>query len=88
MTKEEKKLIQAYKDYINFLTEAYDQVFQIAKIHGYCCSKESVEKGEMMRMRIAIREMELEVSSDSESEKKMTFNCKIIDFFVIFKLNN
>lgn len=61
------KLIQAYKDYINFLTEAYDEVFQIATIHGYCCSKESVEKGEMMRS--AIRELELEVSSDSESEK-------------------
>lgn len=67
MTKEEKKLIQAYKDYINLLTEEYDIVFQIAQIHGYCCSKESIEKGEMMRR--AIRELELEVSSDSESEK-------------------
>lgn len=62
------KLIQAYKDYINVLTEAYDEVFHIATIHGYCCSKESIEKGEMMRS--AIRELELEVSSDSESEKK------------------
>lgn len=67
MTKEEKKLIQAYKDYINSLTEEYDEVFQIAAIHGYHCSKESIEKGEMMRS--AIRELELEVSSVSEFEK-------------------
>ena len=34
MTAKEKELVKAYKDYIYFLSKAYDEAFNIANIHG------------------------------------------------------
>ena len=34
MTAKELDLIKAYKEYINILGEEYDEVFNIANIHG------------------------------------------------------
>lgn len=58
MTTKEMKLIKAYKKYIYFLGDAYDDVFSFASIHGYKCSEENIKLGEQMRN--AIKELEKE----------------------------
>ena len=64
MTSEEKKLIKAYKKYIHFLSEAYDEVFLIANAHGYNCSDAEVAFGQQLRN--AIQDLETECSVPDE----------------------
>ena len=58
MTAKEKELVKAYKDYIYFLSKAYDEAFNIANIHGYNCSEQEIEFGQQKRN--AIKELEEE----------------------------
>ncbi len=58
MTAKELELIKAYKEYINFLGKAYDNVLVLAFVHGYRCSEQDIEFGEQMRN--AIKELEEE----------------------------
>lgn len=58
MTAKELELIKAYKEYIHFLSKAYDVAFNIANIHGYNCSESEIEFGQQMRN--AIKELEKE----------------------------
>lgn len=58
MTTKELKLMMAYKKYIYFLGNAYDDVFQFAHVHGYSCCESDIELGQQMRN--AIQELEIE----------------------------
>lgn len=58
MTTKEKELLKAYKKYIYFLGNAYDNVFSFANIRGYKCSEKDFEMGE--KLRNAIKELEEE----------------------------
>lgn len=60
MTAKEKELVKAYKDYIYFLSKAYDEAFNIANIHGYNCSEQEIEFGQKLRNRITELESDLE----------------------------
>lgn len=44
-----KELINAYEEYIDFLSEDYKNIFMIAHTHGFKCSKETIEKGRELR---------------------------------------
>jgi hypothetical protein len=52
MTETENKLMQAYKKYIDFLTDSYREVFDITHEHGYTCSQDKFELGESLRADI------------------------------------
>lgn len=52
MTTKEKELVKAYKKYINFLTNSYIEVFDIARVHNYVCSDEDFELGQQLRDNI------------------------------------
>ena len=54
MSPKEKELVKLYKKYINFLSNAYGDVFT----HGYKCSDEEFEMGE--NLKNAIKELEEE----------------------------
>lgn len=58
MTAKELELIKAYKEYINILGEEYDEVFNIANIHGYNCEDHKINLGQQMRN--AIKKLEEE----------------------------
>ena len=58
LTAKELELIKAYKEYINFLGEEYDEVFNIANIHGYNCEEYKINLGQQMRN--AIKKLEEE----------------------------
>ena len=58
MTAKELDLIKAYKEYINFLGEEYDEVLNIANIHGYNCEEYKIKLGQQMRN--AIKKLEEE----------------------------
>ena len=58
MTAKEFELIKAYKEYIHFLSKAYDDVLVLAWVHGYRCSEQEIEFGQQMRN--AIKELEEE----------------------------
>ena len=64
MTSEEKKLIKAYKKYIHFLSEAYDEAFLIANAHGYNCGEAEVAFGQQLRN--AIQDLENECGVPDE----------------------
>ncbi len=64
MATKELKLIKAYKKYITFLGDAYDDVFSFAHIHGYKCSEENIKLGEQMRNTIKKLEEECGVPTD------------------------
>lgn len=46
------ELIKAQKEYIEFLTDMYNEVFGQAALHGYQCKSEYVLKGFVMRKKI------------------------------------
>ena len=58
MTTKEMELVKAYKKYIDFLGNAYENVFAIASVHNYSCSEEDIKLGQQMRN--AIKELENE----------------------------
>ena len=58
MTTKELELIKAYKEYIHFLSKAYDVAFNIANIHGYNCEEYKINLGQQMRN--AIKKLEEE----------------------------
>lgn len=58
MTETENRLVKAYKKYIEFLTDSYSEVFDIATIHGYRCSEEDIKLGETLRNNIYNLEQE------------------------------
>ena len=58
MTAKELELIKAYKEYINFLDKAYNDVLVLAWVHGYRCSEQKIEFGQQMRN--TIKELEAE----------------------------
>ena len=64
MSSTEKKLIKAYKKYIHFLSEAYDEAFLIANAHGYNCSEADVVFGQQLRNDIQDLENECGVSDE------------------------
>ena len=49
MKTKQKELVKLYKKYIDFLSNAYADVFTIAHTHGYQCSDEDFEMGEKLR---------------------------------------
>lgn len=49
MTAKEMKLVKAYKKYIDFLGNAYENVFAIASVHNYSCSEEDIKLGQKLR---------------------------------------
>lgn len=67
MTTNETKLIKAYKEYIDFLTKEYAEVFMIANAHGYHCSDESTMRGHQLRDEIH----KLEAESITETGKQL-----------------
>lgn len=64
MSSTEKKLIKAYKKYIHFLSEAYDESFLIANAHGYNCSEADVAFGQQLRNDIQDLENECGVPDE------------------------
>ena len=70
MTTKEKELIKAYRKYINFLGDAYDNVFSFANIHGYKCSEEDIKLGQQMRNTI----------EELENECGVLYNDVLIDY--------
>jgi hypothetical protein len=72
MTETENKLMQAYKKYIDFLTDSYREVFCIAKAHGYTCSQDDYELGESLRANIK----KLEAESISNKGKSLMQNLR------------
>lgn len=64
MTAKEKELVKAYKKYIHFLGEAYNEVFSIANAHGYNCCESDIKLGEDLRN--AIQELEEECGMPNE----------------------
>lgn len=64
MTNEEKKLIKAYKKYIHFLSEAYDEAFLLANAHGYNCSEAEVAFGQQLRNEIQDLEIECNIPDE------------------------
>ena len=52
MTSKELELTKAYKEYIEFLTDSYGEVFEIAHAHGYNCSQEDIDLGKLLRAKI------------------------------------
>jgi hypothetical protein len=64
MSSTEKKLIKAYKKYIHFLSEAYDEAFLIANAHGYNCSEAEVAFGQQLRNDIQDLENECGVPDE------------------------
>ena len=64
MSSTEKKLIKAYKKYIHFLSEAYDEAFLIANAHGYNCSEAEVAFGQQLRNDIQDLENECGVHDE------------------------
>lgn len=65
MTAKEKELVMAYKKYIYFLGNAYDDMFQFAHTHGYSCRESDIELGQQMRN--AIQELENECGLPDEN---------------------
>ena len=63
MTAKELELIIAYQEYIHFLSKAYDEVFNIANIHGYNCSEQEIEFGRQKRDNIKELEEECGVNN-------------------------
>lgn len=49
MTAKEMELVKAYKKYIDFLGNAYENVFAIASVHNYSCSEEDIKLGQELR---------------------------------------
>lgn len=73
MNEIEHKLIKAYKEYIDFLTKEYVEVFMIADAHGYHSSDESVLLGQQLRDKIR----KLEAESITDTGEKLTQNLRI-----------
>ena len=65
MTAKEKELLIAYKKYIKFLGDAYDDVFEFAHSYGYSCRNSDIELGQQMRN--AIQELENECGLPDEN---------------------
>lgn len=63
MNEAESKLIKAYKEYIDFLTKEYVEVFMIADAHGYHSRDESVLLGQQLRDNI--QKLEAEIIMDT-----------------------
>lgn len=61
-----QKALEAQKEYVEFLEEACKGAEAIAAIHGMTVSKETFEKGEQLRAKIAARTPE-----PSNSHQKM-----------------
>lgn len=72
MTETENKLIEAYKKYIEFLTDSYSEVFGIAHTHGYTCSQDNYELGELLRANI----IKLEAECISNKGKSLMQNLR------------
>lgn len=64
MTTKEKELVKSYKKYIDFLSNAYADMFSIAHTHGYQCSEKDFEMGEKLRNAIKKLEEECGVPAD------------------------
>ena len=58
MTAKELELIKAYKEYIHFLSKAYEEAFTLAWVHGYRCTEQEIAFGQQLRN--AIKELEEE----------------------------
>ena len=70
MTAKELELIEAYKEYINILTEEYNEVFNIANIHGYNCEEYKINLGQQMRNAIKKLEEECDIERLLTVEKQ------------------
>ncbi len=46
------ELIEAQKEYIEFISKEYELVYTMASVRGFTCSHESIAKGESLRKRI------------------------------------
>lgn len=64
MKLKEKELLNAYKNYINFLSKAYDDVFLFANSHGYTCSETEIKLGQQLRDKIEMLEKECEIDNN------------------------
>jgi len=56
-----KKLIKAQKEYIEFLSEKYDDAFKFCHTHGIRATKEDIEKGDILRQKIKYLECGLKL---------------------------
>ena len=72
MTTKEKELVRAYKKYIDFLGNAYDNVFAIASVHNYSCSEKDIKLGQELRDTIQKLEEELEEESSLYTTNDLT----------------
>lgn len=73
MNETENKLIKAYKEYIDFLTKEYVDVFMIADAHGYQSRDESVLLGQKLRNKIH----KLETESITDTDEKLMQNLRM-----------
>jgi hypothetical protein len=73
MNEVESKLIKAYKEYIDFLTKEYVEVFIIADAHGYHSRDESVLLGQQLRDKIH----KLETESITDTGEKLMQNLRM-----------
>lgn len=64
MTAKELELIKAYKEYIHFLSEAYDDVIRLAWVHGYNCTEKEIELGQQLRNSIQDLEKECGINTE------------------------
>jgi hypothetical protein len=63
MKAKELELVQAYREYIHFLSKAYDDVHVLAWVHGYRCSEQEIEFGQQLRNNIKELEDECGVNN-------------------------
>lgn len=73
MNEVESKLIKTYKEYIDFLTKEYVEVFMIADAHGYQSRDESVLLGQKLRDEIH----KLETESITDTGEKLMQNLRM-----------
>ena len=64
MKLKEKELLNAYKNYIDFLGKAYDDVFLFANSHGYTCSETEIRIGQQLRDEIEMLEKECKIDNN------------------------
>ena len=64
MKLKEKELLNAYKNYIDFLSKAYDDVFLFANSHGYTCSETEIRIGQQLRDEIEMLEKECKIDNN------------------------
>ena len=72
MTAKETELVKAYKKYIDFLGNAYENVFAIASVHNYSCSEEDIKLGQELRANI----IKLEAECISDKGKSLIQNLR------------